>query len=184
MIRTCPRRRFAALGLAAASALAPPCPRPPGADRRRDQEEGRDQRRPAGRLPALRHGQRAEPARRLRRRRRAAARQGLGRQGQARAGDRPEPHPVPADQQGRPADRLARDHARARQAGAVLQAVRRGDDRAARPKKTNDQGPGRPQGRCSRRRPRQHAGHRADRRSRRRAPRSAASTTTPRPCRR
>ena len=76
-------------------------------------------------------------------------------------------------------------HARARQAGAVLQALlRRRRSCCYGAEEGDHQGPGRPEGPAHRRGPRQHAGHRADRRSRRRAPRSAASTTTPRPCRR
>ena len=165
MIRSLQRRRFAigAAGLGLAAAVPAWLVDRAGAERRRDQEEGRARGRPAGRLPALRHGQQRQRARRLRRRRRPAARQGLGRQAQARAGHRPEPDPVPAHQQGRPADRLARDHARARQAGPVLEAVRGGDDRPARRQEGQRQGSRRPQGPARRRRPREHAGHRAHR---------------------
>ena len=73
-----------------------------------------------------------------------------GRQAETGAGHRPEPHPLPADQQGRPAGRLARRHARARQAGAVLRALRQHRHRAcSRRKKADDQSRRRPEGPCA-----------------------------------
>ena len=104
----------------------------------------------------------AEPARRLRRRRRQAAGQGLGREGQHRAGHRPEPHSLPADQQGRRAGGLAGRDARARQAGGLLAALCGRDHRALRQDQDAPSRAGRPEGRARRRGPRQHAGRGRD----------------------
>ena len=79
------------------------------------------------------------------------------------AGDRAEPHSLPADRQGRHADRHLRHHARTRQAGACSPSPTAASTIVlwrARATKT----PGRrPEGAQGRRGPRQHAGHGADR---------------------
>lgn len=100
---------------------------------RRDHQPGFDQYRGSCRPSALWHSQRSAGTRRLRYRGCEAARQISRREGQSRAAHFAEPHSLPRHQQGGPHRRHFRRHARAREAGAVLDPLQRDRECGLRP---------------------------------------------------
>ena len=129
--------------------------------------------------------QRAEPARRLRRRRRRLLAKDLGVKLNLVPVTGPNRIPFLLTNK---VDLLVAslgDHAGARQAGAVLASPTPASTIVLYgAKKADDQGAGRPEGPARSASPAPARRTSRSPRSRRRAPRSAASTTTPRPCRR